>query len=208
MMTDLTDFLSKVLPYAPGCPEPVALEHIRNAAIEFCEETRLWRFDDSFDTGDDPNIVCVPQGATIHEIERCDFNGRKLEPRGLDWLDEHMPDWRSDERMTEGAPLYFTQVCPDTIRVAPHAQGRVKVWLRLKPSEDADQLPDFLAAQHKSVIGWGALANILLLPGQPFSSLDAAALFRVRFDRALGRTSKRQVTGQQRAPIRTTPHFF
>lgn len=208
MMTDIDDFLTKVLPYAPGCPEPVAREHIRNAAIEFCEETKLWRFDDAFDVGDDPNIVCAPQGAVIHQIERCDFNGCKLEPRGVDWLDEHMPDWRSDEHAAEGQPLYFTQVCPDTIQVVPRAPGRVKVWLRLKPAEDADQLPSFLAAQHKSVIGWGALANILMLPGQPFTSLDAAALFRMRFDRALGRASKLQSTGQQRAPIRTTPHYF
>lgn len=206
-MTDLDEFLSKVLPYAPGCPEPVALEHIRNAAIEFCEETKLWRFDDAFDLGEEPNLMCTPQGAVIHQIERCDFDGRTLEPRAIDWLDQHCPEWRSEKPLA-GQPQYFTQIHPNTIRVVPHQPGRVKVWLRLKPSEDADQIPSFIAAEHKSVIGWGALSEILLLPGQPFTSLDAAALFRTRFNAALGRTSKRQSTGQQRAPIRTVPHFF
>lgn len=207
-MTNLEDFLTKVLPFAPGCPEPTALEHIRNAAIEFCEETKLWRFDDTFEAGDEPNIVCAPQGAVIHQIERCDFNGRKLDPAGIGWLDEHMPDWRSDERTSVGAPSYFTQVCPDTVRVVPHQAGRLKVWLRLKPAEDAEQLPDFIASQHRNLIGWGALAGLLMLPGQPFSDPNRATYFQARFDQALGRKTRLQSTGQQRAPIRTKATFF
>ena len=207
-MTDLDVFLPKVLPYAPGCPEPTAFEHIRNAAIEFCEETKLWRFEDSFELGSEPNIVCAPQGAVIHQIERCDFNGERLEPRSLDSLDHQAPDWRSDERPLTGQPAWFTQVHPDTIQVVPHALGRVKVWLRLKPSEDAEQLPDFIASQHRALIGWGALASLLLLPGQPFSEPNRATYFQGKFDQALGRKSRLQSTGQQRAPIRTRPQFF
>ncbi|MBU9386638.1 phage adaptor protein [Burkholderia multivorans] len=209
-MTDLDEFLTKVLPFAPGCPEPTAFEHIRNAAIEFCEETRLWRFEDTFDLGDDPNVVCVPQGAVIHELERCDFNGQKLDPRSLDWLDDHCPAWRSDTNMLTGSPKWFTQICPDTVRVVPMPieRGRLRVWLRLKPSEDADQLPDFIAAQHRTVIACGALAAILMLPGQTFSDPNRAAYFQAKFDQALGRKSKLQATGQQRAPIRTKANFF
>lgn len=207
-MTDLEDFLPKVLPFAPGCPEPTAFEHIRNAAMEFCEETKLWRAEDTFDVGDDPNVVCTPQGAVIHQIERCDFDGKRLDPAGIGWLDEHHPDWRSDEFKLEGRPQYFTQICPDTVRVVPHQQGRLKVWLRLKPSEDADQLPDFIAAQHRNLIGWGALAGILMLPNQPFSDPNRATYFQGKFDQALGRKSKLQATGQQRAPIRTKASFF
>lgn len=207
-MTDLEDFLPKVLPFAPGCPEPTALEHIRNAIIEFCEETRLWRFDDTFEIGDDPNIVCTPQGAVIHEIERCDFNGSRLHPRSIDWLDDHHPDWRSDTKFLTGSPSYFTQTHPDTIQVVPYSKGRVKVWLRLKPSEDAEQVPDFIASQHRNMIGWGALVGIMMLPGQPFSDPNRAAYYQARFDQSLGRSSRLQSRGQQRAPIRTKAQFF
>lgn len=207
-MTDLEEFLAKVLPFAPGCPVPTAYEHLRNAAMEFCEETKLWRFDDSFDVGADPNVVCTPQGSVIHQIERCDFNGKRLEPVGLGWLDEHHPDWRSDEFRLDGVPRYFTQICPDTVRVVPHQVGRVKLWLRLKPSEDCDQLPDFIAAQHRNLIGWGALAGILMLPGHPFSDPSRAQFFQAKFDQGLGRKSSLQSQGQQRAPIRTRAQFF
>jgi hypothetical protein len=209
-MTDLDAFLTKVLPYAPGCPEPTAFEHIRAAARDFCETTRLWRFDDTFDLGDDPNVMCTPQDAVIHEIERCDFNGEKLDPASLDWLDDRYPDWRSDTRLWTGQPQWFTQVCPDTVRVVPTPleQGSVKVWLRLKPSEDCEQLPDFLFREYATTISWGALASILMLPNQTFSNPNMAVFFQGKFDNALGRKSKLQATGQQRAPVRTKATFF
>lgn len=207
-MTDIEEFLPKVLPYAPGCPEPTAIEHLRNAAIEFCEETKLWRFDDTLETGDDPNVVCTPSGAVIHQIERCDFNGKRLEPASVGFLDDAHPDWRSDEFRLDGVPRFFTQVCPDTVRVVPHQQGRLKVFLRLKPAEDAEQLPDFIATQHRSLIGWGALASILMVPGQPFTDPSRAVYFQAKFDQALGRKSKLQAAGQQRAPIRTKASFL
>ncbi|AEZ50870.1 hypothetical protein DC1_00052 [Burkholderia phage DC1] len=209
-MTDLDDFLTKVLPFAPGCPEPTAFEHIRAAARDFCETTRLWRFDDTFELGDDPNVMCTPQDAVIHEIERCDFNGKKLDPASLDWLDDRYPDWRSETQLWTGQPQFFTQVCPDTVRVvpAPLEQGSVKVWLRLKPSEDCEQLPDFLFREHGTLISWGALGSILMLPNQTFSNPNQAVFFQGKFDNALGRKSKLQAAGQQRAPVRTKATFF
>ena len=176
--------------------------------MEFCEETKLWRFEDVFDVGDDQNVVCTPQGAVIHQIERCDFNGKPLDPASVGWLDEHHPDWRSDEFTSLGAPKYFTQLLPDTVRVVPHQEGRLKVYLRLKPSEDADQLPNFIATQHRNLIGWGALAGILMLPNQPFTDPSRATYFQAKFDQGLGRKSRLQSTGQQRAPVRTRANFF
>lgn len=208
-MTDLDAFLTKVLPYAPGCPEPTAFEHIRNAASDFCETTRLWRFSDTFEVGDSPNVMCTPQNAVIHEIERADFNGMQLRPQSIDWLDEHVPRWRSDEDMlTATQPDWYTQVWPDTIRVVPYCTGRLKVWLRLKPAPDADQLPDFLYREYGTVIGWGALANILMLPNQTFSDPNRAVYFQTRFDQALGRAAIRQSSGQQRAPVRVKAYFL
>jgi hypothetical protein len=212
-MTDLDAFLSKVLPYAPGCPEPVAFEHIRNAAIEFCEETKLWRSDDAFELADDPNILCAPTDAAILDIERCDWNGKRLEPATIGWLDDRYPDWRSSTNLWQGEPSWFTQLAPDTIRVVPmpydDASPRtVGVSLRLKPSEDAELLPDFLAEHHRTLIGWGALAGILMLPNQTFSAPDRAQYYQAKFDQGLGRKSKLQQKGQQRGPVRMKANFF
>ena len=40
-MKPIDDFLPLILPRAPGCPEPIAFDAIRQAAIEFCERTRI-----------------------------------------------------------------------------------------------------------------------------------------------------------------------
>lgn len=210
MSTDLDYFLTKVLPFAPGCPEPTAFEHLRNAAQDFCETTRLWRFEDTFDLGDDPNVMCTPTDAVIHEIERCDFNGRRLDPASLDWLDDRYPRWRSETDEWTGAPQWFTQIDRGTVRVVPRPleSGKVKVWLRLKPSDDAETLPDFIANEYSTLIGWGAIASILMLPNQTFSAPDRAVYFQGKFDQGIGRNQKQGTSGQQRAPIRVKGNFF
>jgi len=210
MSTDLEQFLPKVIPFAPGCPEPTALEHLIAAAQDFCETTRLWRFEDSFQLGDDPNVLCTPSDAIIHEIERCDYNGKKLDPATIDFLDDRHPLWRSDTNEWTGQPEWFTQIDPGTVRVVPRPlePGTVKVWLRLKPSEDAETLPDFIFKEHSTLISWGALAAILMLPNQTFSDPNRATFFQGKFDQGLGRKQTLGTKGQQRGPIRTKANFF
>ena len=41
--TAFTALLPDVLPSVPGCPQPLALQHIRDAAIRVCERTLAWR---------------------------------------------------------------------------------------------------------------------------------------------------------------------
>ena len=39
-----SDLLPKVLPSVPGCPQPLAIQHIRDAAVRVCERTLAWRY--------------------------------------------------------------------------------------------------------------------------------------------------------------------
>lgn len=213
MNVDLDYFLNKVLPFAPGCPEPTAFQHIVNAAQDFCEETKLWRMEgQEFELGEFPNVLAAPSDALVYDIERCDFNGRKLDPASIGWLDDRYPTWRNDgPDMWTGMPRYFTQTQPDTIRVTPAPMTEekiVKVWARLKPADDAESLPDFIAYKHSNTIAWGALAKILLLPKQDFTDPERAMYFKGEFDTALGRASSSAQVGQQNAPIRTKANFF
>jgi hypothetical protein len=41
---NLTAWYDDVVPQVPGCPLPVALQKIRQAAITFCEMSRAWRY--------------------------------------------------------------------------------------------------------------------------------------------------------------------
>jgi hypothetical protein len=39
-----SDLLPKILPSVPGCPQPLAIQHARDAAIRVCERTLAWRY--------------------------------------------------------------------------------------------------------------------------------------------------------------------
>lgn len=214
-MIDIEDFLTKVLPLCPGVPEPVAIEHVRNAARDFCEATKLWRWDDEFDLGDDPNSLCSPQDSVIHKIERCDWNGRRLTPETVGNMDDRRADWDSSDpdRMWRGEPQYYLQTAIDTIRLAPFPYDdadprKVKLRLILVPSEDAEMLPDFLYDHYRTTLAWGAAGSILMLDGQNFSNPEKGIYYQGKFDAALGRKSSLQQKGQQQGPIRTKANFF
>lgn len=206
-MRPLEDWLPQILPRANHCPEPIALDAIRSAAITFCERTRLWRAEDRFKVSRHScdEIICVPYGAALHQIESARFDGRPLEAVSLSELDASDPDWRT--RTGSGA-TYITQERPNTLRLVPAANGELALSLFLRPSEDADELPAFLYELYARVLADGALEEILTIPGQPFTSADLAHYHGTRFERALDRLSSQSVRGQQRAPIRITPQFF
>ena len=63
-MSSLDSFLPYVRPWAPGVPDPTAYKAIRQAAVEFCERTRLWKFEDDFDVNEDDcnSGILTPSG--------------------------------------------------------------------------------------------------------------------------------------------------
>lgn len=206
-MKPLDDILTSIMPYAPGCALPTAYFGIRQAAIEFCERTRMWRFEDELTvTATDPDDVLVPSGAVVHEIEAAWFNDRLLAPKTTDWLDVHMPTWRTGE--PSGEPSYITQTDPNTIRLVPKQAGTLRLSLLLKPAQDADELPDFMVDQYRETIAHGALGRILLIPNQSFTNVEMGAAFGAAFQSKLNSLSAKGSTGQQRAPLRTRASTF
>lgn len=205
-MTELDVFLPKILPYAPGCPEPTAFAGIIKAAQEFCERTRLWRDEDQFTvTPTSCNVVCAPEGADLFEIEGAWLNGMQLKPIALTDLDNRYPDWRSHES-SQGE--WITQTEPGSVVITPRCTGTLKLATFLRPAEDADQLPDFIAKLYRQCIADGALAEILMLPGQPFSDPSRAQFYSMRFEAKLSELTNRTIKGQQRAPARVRAQFF
>lgn len=205
-MTDLEAFLPQVMPYAPGCPEPTALAAIIKAAQDFCERTKLWRDKDQFTvTPTSCNVVCVPDGADLFEIEQATLNGYLLEPITQADLNSRLPDWRTREE-TQGR--WITQTEPGSVMVVPRSTGTLFLATVLRPANDAEQMPDFIAQHYLRVIADGALAEILMTPGQPFTAPDRAQFYSMRFEQRLGELSTRSIQGQQRARLRTKASWF
>lgn len=206
-MKSLDLFLPKIHQFAPGVADPIAYEWLREAAIEFCERTRMWRNFDSYQVaGIFPGDVRAPGGAVIHEIEQVAFNGIELTSKTPAELDLQYPEWRVGR--VRGNPQYFTQLEADTIALAPLAAGSVTAWLVLKPSQGATTLPDFIADQHRQVIADGALGRILAMPGKDWTNLQLAAASSAAFQAKLVKLSNRGSAGQQRAHARSKPSVY
>lgn len=204
-MIDLDEFYPHIMPFAPGCSVPMANQAIITAAREFCERTRLWRCDDSFELTEDCNVVCAPDGADLYEIEYARFGQQDLESIGFGELNREFPNWKT---YGGGMPKWISQVEHDSVIVAPYSAGTLELGLLLVPSEDAEQLPDFLAKHYRQVIAWGALREIMLVPNQSFTSPDGAALNGARFEQKVSSLFNRTIKGQQRAPARTRASYF
>lgn len=198
-MREIEDLLSKVLPHAPNCPEPMAVEHLREAAISLCKATRCWREVDSFTTtGDEIEVVCVPPYASLFQMEWARFNDRLLEAVSAG------PDILTHEG---GTPWGYTQRSPNSLIIEPAAAGILTVSMFLMPAPEATDLPEFMFDQFARALGDGALSTLLLLPNQPYTNPQLAVHFEQKFQTVLDRNFAFNMKGQQRARKRTKPNF-
>lgn len=203
-MIPLESFLPEVLIHAPACPDPTARNSLINAARTFCERTRLWRDWDRFNiTPDACNVACAPVGAELFEVDEALLNQRSLQPVTLAELRAINPNWREEQ----GQGNYFVLDGTGGVTITPRGTGSLTLIMILRPSLDAEFLPEVLG-QYRKLIAAGALSELLMIPGQPFSAPDRAQYFQAMFKEGLESLFTRNVQGQQRAPLRTRPHYF
>lgn len=213
LTTPLSAFLPRVLPYVPGCPEILAVSHLRDAAIEFCERTKCWRHISKTTLSANGRAMVAPFTATVHLIEEATWDGKPLEP-------VQFTDISPDEltgNTTQSPPAYITQIEPGKVQIYPfQAGGVLRVSAFLKPRADAIYntdaanpfddanavVPDFLFMQDAESIAHGALARIMAVPEHRFSNDVKAVFYRQLFDQACDRRFSRHMRGQQRAPVR------
>ena len=208
-MSALDAFLPHVRPWAPGVPDPTAFKNIRLAAIEFCERTRLWRFEDDYDVTESEcnDGIYTPNGSVLHDIEVVIFNGQELMPKATRDLDRLEKGWRTGD-LGSGLPKYYTQIEQNMLRIVPAMAGHLYLSLRLKPEKNTTDLPDFLEQQYAEVIGWGALGRLLLVPGQSYTSPEMGQFYAQKFNDKIDRLNTKGSKGQQNAPKRTRARFF
>lgn len=206
-MIDLDDFMPQILPKAPGCPVPAANIALLQAASEFCTRTRTWKDTTTIPVNDlDDILFDPPDQSVVLDFESVLFNDIKLEAKTTAWMDQCMRGWRRGN--ITGYPRFYTQMNHGTLRVAPIENGLLTVNVLLKPSMDADQLPDYLFNEFSEVIAWGALGRLLSTPDQPFTDFNTGAAYLAAFDQKLAGLAYQGTTGQQRARPRVRGSYI
>lgn len=200
-----TLYLPDVLPEVKLCPQPLAVQKVREAAIELCVESKVWQqIQDpySITSGELAYEFDVDTGSLVTEIMTAQLqDGRDLDIRTPEWCDENFPLWRTG---LAGTPCAITQIQPDEFRLAPQPATTMELTLTvaLKPTRDSTQGPDFLFDDYYKAICASAKSMLMLMARQPWSNPNQAAIYagmatseaskaRVRVQRAFGRAPTR-----------------
>lgn len=205
-MIDIDDFLPFVLRFAPNMSDLVAYRGIRDASRQLCEAVEIWRERDVIDVDGSEAAVCTIPDADIVKISAARFNGERLEPKAVAWLDANRPGW-DEETELQDSSNFITQVNRNHIRLSPPVAGQVSARLILKPSISAETLPAVLLSDFATEIGRGAAGLILIEPGDesnPQLGAEYLGMFQTRINKLKIDAAK----GQQGARLRSKGRYF
>lgn len=205
--TPLEDAYSRVTPYVQGAPDQTVLHHLREAAIEFCSRTLIWRATlAAVVTVVDHGTYTLPllDESALVKILRYSFDGQDdravVSPdTGLDLLDRGDS---ADAVWTDDLVTFKVSPVPAT------AAKEMILTVALKPSQDALEIPAFLFEHHIRSIAAGAISTISAMPRQPWSDLKQADIQAGVFKNAIDKATFNVGKGHGRSQQRVRAHFF
>lgn len=172
----------RIAPSVPGCPQPVIEQYIRDAAIEACERTLGWRYEQPL-IRLTPGVYDYPYenptGSEVHVFLTASVNGSPLMAKTLEQIHSLYPDWPSTDQGSRSNPRYIFQIDVDNFAIAPLPDDAVsydvKMIVALKPLRDAEGMDKTAFDDLENVIIHGALQHLLVLPGKTWSDRELAA---------------------------------
>lgn len=185
------DFFDYTLPAVPGVTQELATLHLRNAAIRLCDQAQIHEvYADPIDVAANTAEYQLEAPSTNYDICRvktAHVQATEILPKDEVWLKENVPDWET----VGGAPVYFTHLSPDAIRLVPIPQediaGGLTLRLVVKPSRVALGVEDFIFERYVEVIAAGAIASLAMIPNKPWSSTAVMQMYGATFQAGLRR---------------------
>jgi hypothetical protein len=183
---------AKVSASAPGCPYPVIVQHIRDAAIRVCERALVWRYEQPAFTltpGVYQYSFAKPDATQVHTVFHATLDDSPLEILTLDDARKVYPAWpitlAGPAITTDGSqPMSVAQV--DTYRYvvlpAPDAGPySLRMIYALKPSRDAEEMDQYVFDEYETPIMHHALQTLLVMPGTAWSDRELATYHAKQF---------------------------
>jgi len=207
-MKAVSDFFPRVIPYLPGCPEPLAARALVDSAIQFCDESLVLRQKlDAFSTVDGVGSyeLDTPTNQQVSRVMKVWLDGVLIGPVPVD---DAVP--MSTPKQKPYA-FYTTRVDSEfllNLYPTPDKLYSIVVEAAMRPARDATSLEDDLFHLWVNPVVMGAMGILQSIPGQAFSeptegqrnSLMALALARkARIEGGFGRV---------RSTVRISPRAF
>lgn len=215
MATTYEQFLREVSPHSGGAPEPLVVNAIRNAAIDFCKRSWCWVYNTTpvgitADTQD--YTPTVPSGSKVAQVLYVTYNGKPVEATTRDEEIRSNPDWRNTTGTTpkryivndDGESVALLPIPSAT--VAAGSTGIVHDGLHftvaLKPTRASEDVPDWLYENYAEDIAKGALARLYAMPKKLWTNANLAAVNHSLFKDAAAMVRSRVSRSFTRAPLR------
>lgn len=190
-MAKWSEWFPDMLAHLPGCPTLSVERELRNAAIQFFEESRAWSavMDPIRVAAGEADVELEsdePRQIDLVRLETAWCDGRKLDVRSVDEMDAST---RENWTERDGVPHSLIQLVSGVMFLYPTPSEAVIVTLRatLRPAATATEIPDTMM-KYRETIRQGAMARLLAYPGQPWTAPDMAmvnaAAFRAGIDKA------------------------
>lgn len=197
-------FYDYVLPDIPGFVTGVIDIALRNAAIEFCEKSAIWK-------------QTLDQIALVSGRSQYDVIPHTSQAKLADVLEAELGSGGWLEPVTTrdvvvagssrtGAPkgmlFYDDEII--TVDPIPTASDTLQLLVSLKPARAATQLPSFLLERWIDVIAAGAKSRLMRMSKKPWTNLTMAAAYEADFQREISAAHITAARNRQRTPLRTT----
>lgn len=178
---EFSTLMREVLPLCPGLPQPMGINAIRNAAIEYFKDTFAWQ--------DTIALSGVPASSFPYPLVHADGAvskvlwvriGKVLPPTTLAALTEFYSN-TDPAALTAAQPEAYYLPSPKALQVhpAPEAGSEVSgsVRVSLTPSLTATAVDEQLLSDAYEAISAGALSRLLAMPSVPWSNPGLAGFY-------------------------------
>lgn len=175
----------------PSLPESAAISFIRNSAIRFAEKTQILKEEHHIDL--QCGLQCYPLETedceTVISVEEAQLGEFFNQNCTFDW------NWGGVRFNVEDDVL---NICPAPTK---DIDNGLRLKLTVAPSRDCCEVDSVLYDKWFDAIVWGALSEIHMMPGRPWSSAGRADYRRNQFEDEVGRATVRDIIGHTREPL-------
>lgn len=209
---NLLDLAHFVTPYVTGCPDPMIVQALRQAAREFSEYTRDYREILSVtliaDTATYDLGALVPEGTMFLRIERAvrTSDGEPINPFKVADFDRDGPGWETETAQVVDA--YTLSDPSGVMRVYPIPDADIddtmRVTVSLMPTITASTILDRFGNQHAEYLGYGAAGILMLQPQKPWSNPQGGAFYAGKFAERMSQVRNRVLRDHTTAKSRVS----
>jgi len=201
-------FLPEVMPYVHDVPEVVATQAVRNACIQFCEETHYLQ--ESLDpiTGiinvGEYDLDSNDSNYKVVEIMQAYYGDQLLIPKAQEELNQiyRTSNWED----LKGNPYYYFRPRASVIRLVTKPiiteANKLKVKAAIAPKRTSTTVDDELFERFLEYIAHGARARLYNTPNQPYYDPRTAMEYTKRFNDEMAEVRTRVYKGLTRAAAR------